>query len=174
MRSPVSGPTALARRVRAAISRQPDRFDQEHWFGNRWLDNPWLLQSVTVDALQKVLASPVPAEPTEDLIWGMTACVGGFAAVLAAPPYSQVSFSRQTISVTGGVTYTIRDYAAFELGLSAPDADHYLFLPGRSQVEADAALSAIAERDPGRWPREPLWSLAHARMGRPVAERPTW
>ena len=172
MRSPASGPPALARRVRAAISRQPDRFEQGHWFSNAWID-PGLLPSASVDVLQKILASPLTYDAV-DAIWGITACVASFTAVLAAPPYSQVSFWRETISLTGGGTYAIRDYAAFELGLSDVDANHYLFQPGRSQEEVEAALSAITECDPGRWPREPLWSLAHARLGRPVADRPTW
>jgi hypothetical protein len=173
MSSYLSAP-ALARRVQTAIRRQPDRFDQQRWFGNRWLDNPWLLQTANVDLIQKILASPMPAEPQDDLLWGMTACVGGFTVVLAAPPYSRVSFSRQTISLTGGGTYEIREYAAFELGLSNLDGDHYLFLPRRDLEEVDAALSVIADQDPGRWAREPLWSLTHARLGRPVADRPVW
>lgn len=173
MRSFTPNPPALAAQVRATIRRQPRRFDQVHWFGNVWLDNPWLLQSATVRDLQGVFSSPIPQDPGDlDLIWGMTACVGGMAAVYAAPSGSVVSFARQTITLPAGWTYPVREYASAELGLSNLDGNHYLFLPARTEIEVDAALSVIAERTPGRWANEPLWSLTHARLGRPVAERP--
>lgn len=174
MRSQTANPPALAERLRSAISKQPDRFNQQRWLGNYWLEDPWIQGHASVDLLREILSSPVPSfYPSEpDLLWGTTACVGGFAAVFAAPPRSVFSFVRQTVMLSGGGTYTIREYAARKLNLSKLDGDHYLFLPQRTTEEVDVALSIIARGIQGRWRGEPLWSLVHANLGRPVAERP--
>ena len=175
MRRTFSGSPAVAARVRAAIRKQPGRFDNSQWFGNVWTDDiDSLVTPVPVGHLQRVLASPVPitSDADDDLTWGMVACVGSFAAIFAASPYSYISLGRQMISLSEGGTYPIRDYASQELGLPDQDASHYLFLPQRSPEEIDAALSVIADRTPGRWGWEPLWSLTHARLGRPVADQP--
>jgi hypothetical protein len=171
MRRPASNAPALAARVRNAISKRPERLNQANWLANVWFDNVWDLDPVSAESLRAVLGSEIPpSQAGQNPIWGATACVGGLAAILAAPTGSVISFAHQTITLPGG-TYSIRDYARFELDLRAPDAYHYLFQPTRTPEEIDAALAVIADRVVG-WPGEPLWSLTHARLGRPVAERP--
>lgn len=172
MRRTFTGSPAVASRVRAAIRKQPGRLDNTKWFGIYSFSDRPVYGYASVGEIQETLARPIPVFSPDDPWPGLTACVGSWAAVLAAPPYSTVNFERQTISLTGGGTYPLRDYGSQELGLPDSDASHYLFLPQRSLEEIDAALSVIADRTPGRWGWEPLWSLTHARLGRPVADKP--
>jgi hypothetical protein len=146
--------TELMAKVRAIIEQHPSRHRQSSWVANVF--NPSIYATtkpLTTEALAGVAGTDMPAEAAnpENPICGTTACVAGWAAILAAPKGATIinmfDIAIPAGKITGRMVYDYRSipiYAQEKLGLTDIQAA-WLFSGYRKRQEILAAMAWLPD-----------------------------
>ncbi len=126
----------LMGKVREIIADNPERHDQNIYHGNAFERSPtfdYFYHIVPAEQAREWALRPIPEQPeNQDLICGTTACVAGWAAILAAPAGSQIT--GRNLQEPYGPQVHIEDYARRHLGITHVQAA-WLFHSRRSRDE---------------------------------------
>lgn len=143
---PVTDPAKLAAYIADIIRTDRQRWEQAHYFGLTWFDEDfWVPSFYASEAREKLLNGTC----------GSTACVAGWACILAAPGNSRITITYDVHVKTSeherGID--VHEFARSALNLTVSQAD-WLFHSLRSETEVLWALDNIAAGKP--W--HPHWS----------------
>jgi hypothetical protein len=145
--------TELMAKVRAIIEQHPSRHRQSSWVGNVFTYMFGNGKPRAAEELAGFATTDMPDEPAdpENPVCGTTACVAGWAAILAAPKGATIinmfDIAIPARKITGRMAYDYRSiptYAQEKLGLTDDQAT-WLFSGYRKREEILAAMAWLPD-----------------------------
>jgi hypothetical protein len=145
--------TELMAKVRAIIEQHPSRHRQSSWVGNVFTYMFGNGKPRAAEELAGFATTDMPDEPAdpENPVCGTTACVAGWAAILAAPKGATIinmfDIAIPARKITGRMAYDYRSiptYAQEKLGLTDDQAT-WLFSGYRKRQEILAAMAWLPD-----------------------------
>lgn len=148
--------TDLLRQVRRIVAENPERHDQDVWYGNAFDDEVEEARDQLVEDVRQWALRPIPKSPLSvEATCGTTGCVAGWGAILHAPKGSRLQQGARVV-LPNGEWDSIHRYAQNAFGLTASQASE-LFSPSLSREEVLEELDYLIENpddDRPRWERE--------------------